>query len=200
MHSAGRRLSKLARPEMGDMTMAPAFSKAEYSNRIIRVRDAMQTRGIEVLVIADPSNMNWLTGFDSWSFYTPQMMVLDLVNEPFLMTRLMDAKAASFTTYLADSQIIGYPEILVQQPDRHPSDYVAGWMRDSGYAKATIGYESDSYYFSPRSLQALQTGLPNAKWVDADLLVNWVRAIKSDAELALMWHGMAPKWAFGNAI
>lgn len=168
--------------------MAPAFSKAEYNNRIDRVRVAMQTRDIEVLVIGDPSNMNWLTGFDSWSFYTPQMMVLDLVNGPFLMTRLMDAKAASFTTYLPESQIIGYPEHMVQQPDMHPSDHVAGWLRDAGHGTATIGYESDSYYFSPRSLHVLQTGLPDAKWVDADLLVNWVRAIKSDAELAFMYQ------------
>ena len=168
--------------------MAPAFSKAEYSNRIDRVRHAMQTHDIEVLVIGDPSNMNWLTGFDSWSFYTPQLMVIDLVKGPFLMTRLMDVKAASFTTYLPESQIIGYPEPLVQQADRHPSDYVAGWMRDAGHATARIGYESDCYYFSPRSLHALQAGLPDAKWVDADLLVNWVRAIKSDAELAMMYQ------------
>ncbi|MGB2107734.1 MAG: aminopeptidase P family N-terminal domain-containing protein, partial [Candidatus Puniceispirillum sp.] len=48
--------------------MAPAFSKAEYGNRLDRVRNAMQARDIEVLVIGDPSNMNWLTGFDAWSF------------------------------------------------------------------------------------------------------------------------------------
>ena len=168
--------------------MAPAFSKAEYSNRLDRVRNAMQARDIEVLVIGDPSNMNWLIGFDAWSFYTSQLMLVDLVNQPFLMTRLMDAKTASFTTYLPESQIIGYPEHLVQQPDMHPSDYVAGWMRNAGYATARIGYESDSYYFSPRSLHALQAGLPDAKWVDADLLVNWVRAIKSDAELTMMYQ------------
>ena len=168
--------------------MAPAFSKTEYSNRLDRVRNAMQARDIEVLVIGDPSNMNWLTGFDAWSFYTSQLMLVDLVNEPFLMTRLMDAKTASFTTYLPESQVIGYPEHLVQQPDMHPSDYVAGWMRDAGHATARIGYESDSYYFSPRSLHALQAGLPDAKWVDADLLVNWVRAIKSEAELAMMYQ------------
>ena len=98
MHSAGSRISKLTRPETGDLSIAPAFSKAEYSNRIDRVRHAMQTHDIEVLVIGDPSNMNWLTGFDSWSFYTPQLMVIDLVKGPFLMTRLMDVKAASFTT------------------------------------------------------------------------------------------------------
>ncbi|MGB2234190.1 MAG: aminopeptidase P family N-terminal domain-containing protein, partial [Candidatus Puniceispirillum sp.] len=168
--------------------MAPAFSKAEYGNRLDRVRNAMQARDIEVLVIGDPSNMNWLTGFDAWSFYTPQLMLVDLVNEPFLMTRLMDAKTASFTTYLPESQVVGYPEYLVQQPDMHPSDYIADWMRDAGHATARIGYESDSYYFSPRSLHALQAGLPDAKWVDADLLVNWVRAIKSDAELTMMYQ------------
>ena len=37
----------------------------------------------------------------------------------------------------------------------------------------------DAYYFTPLAYEALKRGLPNANWVDANLLVNWVRAVKS---------------------
>ena len=80
--------------------MAPAFSKAEYYDRLCRVRHVMQDRGLDAIIIGDPSNINWLCGYDAWSFYTPQMMLVDLDRGPFWMGREMDAGAARFTTCL----------------------------------------------------------------------------------------------------
>ena len=50
--------------------MAPAFLKSEYDDRLARVRAEMAARGLDALVIGDPDNINWLTGYDAWSFYT----------------------------------------------------------------------------------------------------------------------------------
>ena len=166
--------------------MAPAFLKVEYDDRLRRVRHVMRDHGLDALIIGDPSNINWLCGYDAWSFYTPQMMLVDLDHGPFWMGREMDAGAARFTTYLTADQIIPYPETLVQRPDTHPAVFLADWMAKAGFANAKIGYESDVYYLSPRALAGLQGGMPKAVWVDADLLVNWVRLVKSDAEIAFM--------------
>jgi len=166
--------------------MAPAFSKAEYDSRLLRVRAEMAARGLDAMVIGDADNINWLTGYDAWSFYTPQMMLVDMHDGPFWMGRLMDAGAAGFTTHLTPAQIVPYPEHLVQRSDTHPMAHLAGWMADRGFARARIGYESDSYFFTPRALDALRSGLPDAFFVDADLLVNWQRLVKSEAELAMM--------------
>ncbi|MEE3092016.1 MAG: aminopeptidase P family N-terminal domain-containing protein, partial [Pseudomonadota bacterium] len=40
------------------------------------MRIEMAARGLDALVIGDPDNINWLTGYDAWSFYTPQMMLV----------------------------------------------------------------------------------------------------------------------------
>ena len=144
--------------------MAPAFEKAEYDQRLARVRAEMETRGLTALVIGDPANINWLTGYDAWSFYTPQMMLVELSGGPWWMGRLMDAGSARFTTYLKESQIVAYPEPLVQRPDTHPMDFLAGWMAGNGFATARIGFEDDVYYLTPRAVGALQAGLPNASW------------------------------------
>lgn len=175
--------------------MAPPFMKSEYDDRLARVRRAMAAGGLDALVIGDPANINWLTGYDAWSFYTPQMMLVDMHDGPFWMGREMDAGAAKFTSYLTEAQIVAYPEPLVQRTDTHPSAFLADWIRDHGFAAAHIGYESDVYYLSPRALSVLQAGLPDATWHDADLLVNWVRLVKSDAEISMMQ--MAAKIAEG---
>jgi ectoine hydrolase len=46
----------------------PKFEKEEYDVRIAKVRQSMAERNIEVLIVTDPSNMAWLTGYDGWSF------------------------------------------------------------------------------------------------------------------------------------
>jgi len=63
---------------------------------------------------------------------------------------------------------------------------VAGYINDLGLSNNRIGYEGDTYYFSPKALAELQAGLPSAHWIDADLLVNWCRVVKSDAEISMM--------------
>jgi Xaa-Pro dipeptidase len=114
------------------------------------------------------------------------MMLVGLDKGPFWMGREMDAGAANFTTYLSSDQIIAYPEDLVQRVDTHPAIFLADQIAALGVGRGAIGYESDVYYLSPRALLELQKGLPKARWVDADLLVNWARLVKSKAEIAVM--------------
>ena len=73
--------------------MASPFLKPEYDDRLSRVYSTMATRGLDALVIADPENINWFTGYDAWSFYTPQMILIDMHDGPFWMGLEMDAGA-----------------------------------------------------------------------------------------------------------
>jgi Xaa-Pro dipeptidase len=65
-------------------------------------------------------------------------------------------------------------------------DWIADRLRDRGLRRGRVGLELDSYYFSPRAYMALRAGLEAAELVDSDELVNWVRAVKSPAELEMM--------------
>jgi ectoine hydrolase len=49
------------------------FSKNEYQDRLKKVQASMQKKGIELLISQDPSNMNYLTGYDAWSFLLRSM-------------------------------------------------------------------------------------------------------------------------------
>ena len=48
--------------------MPAPFHPDEYKRRLTSVRSAMNERQLDVLIIGDPANMNWLTGFAAWSF------------------------------------------------------------------------------------------------------------------------------------
>ena len=44
------------------------FSKEEYKQRLDKVKKMMQEKGIDLLISHDNNNMNYLTGYDAWSF------------------------------------------------------------------------------------------------------------------------------------
>jgi ectoine hydrolase len=162
------------------------FARSEYDERIARTRDRMRVRAIDVLVVSEPANMHYLTGYDGWSFYTPQCVVVPADGDLLLFTRRIDAAGARLTTWLGEEQILGFPEELVQAGDRHPMQWVGAELARRGLGGGVVALELDAYFFSPRAHAALCSALRSARVVDAEELVNWVRAVKSPAELELM--------------
>ena len=45
-----------------------SFSKEEYQKRLKKVKSMMEKKGIELLISHDTNNMNYLAGYDAWSF------------------------------------------------------------------------------------------------------------------------------------
>lgn len=169
-------------------TAAPGCSAEEYAERLAKVRARMAAADIGCLIVADPANMHYLTGYDGWSFYTPQCVVVPSDGDLLIFTRQMDASGARLTTFLPGECIFGYPDDYVQQRGRHPMDWIAEELIRRRVLDGPIGLEMDAYYFSARSYEALRRSLPNAKFVDSHELVNWVRAVKSPFELEMMRH------------
>ena len=161
-----------------------AFSVQEFKQRLEKTKRSMEEKGIEVLVVTDPANMNYLTGFDGWSFYVHQCVVIMVdQEEPFWVGRGQDSNAARLTSYLSEENIYPYTDDYVQSLVKHPMDFVADILKEKGYDKKVVGTEMDTYYYTAKCQESLQSNLPNCKFVDATSLVNWVKLIKSDLEI-----------------
>ena len=169
------------------MSYNKPFATSEYEQRVGSVKQRMQTAGFDLLICQDPASMNWLTGFDGWSFYTPQAVLVHL-NEaaPIWFGRAQDAKSARITTDLPDANIVGFSEPLVQHPTQHPFDELCALVIARGWGTARIGVELDAHYYTARAHQHITSGLPEARISDNRELVNWARLVKSEAELAYM--------------
>ncbi|MEM5470230.1 ectoine hydrolase DoeA [Hoeflea sp. AS60] len=162
------------------------FSRDEYAHRLAKTRTAMDAAGVDVIVVSDPSNMAWLTGYDGWSFYVHQCVVVGPDGDPVWFGRGQDANGARRTSYLSDSTIIGYADNYVQSTERHPMDYLSAKIDERGWGNKRIGVEMDNYWFSAAAFASLQKHLPNARFSDVTALVNWQRAVKSSQELDYM--------------
>lgn len=164
------------------------FSDEEYRRRLTAVRKRMSDRGFAGLVVIDPANICYLTGYNAWSFYTPQMLWVPADGPMIFYSRQMDAHGAHRTSWLPEDQVVGYPERYVHREDTHPFDWVAADLRERcGVVRGDqIGMEMDAHFFSPKAYLALTGALPEWTPVDSGELVNWVRSVKCDAEIDMM--------------
>lgn len=160
------------------------FTADEYDRRIALVRGAMDAAGIDTLFVTDPSNQAWLTGYDGWSFYVHQGVILRGEGDPIWWGRRQDAAGARRTVWMDDDHVRGYDDHFVQSTERHPMQELAGILQDLGAER--IGVEMDNYYFSAKAFAVMQSSLPDAQFTDATAMVNWKRGVKSEPELEYM--------------
>ncbi|MEJ2481408.1 MAG: aminopeptidase P family N-terminal domain-containing protein, partial [Acidihalobacter sp.] len=96
------------------------FSPQEYADRLGRTKALMKAQGMEVLLVFDPANMNYLTGYDGWSFYVPQLLVVALAEpEPIWIGRGIDLNGAR--------------EALVQANWLQPGQHLTAMGSDAPY-------------------------------------------------------------------
>ena len=131
------------------------FTHDEYAERLAKTRLAMAHAGLDLLIVCDPSNMHWLTGYDGWSFYVHQCVVVAGEGEPMWFGRGQDANGAKRTAWLSRDNIVGYPDHYVQSTERHPMDFLAGIIEARGWSRGVIGVEMDNYWFSAAAYASL---------------------------------------------
>ena len=164
-----------------------SFSKNEYKDRLKKVQLSMQKKGIELLISQDTANINYLTGYDAWSFYYAQCVIVHInADEPICFVRAQDAGGAFIKTYLKKENIIIYDEKYIHTWPLHPYDALVHLIKKNKWDKLNIGVEMDAHYFTAYCYEKLKQGLPNASIIDSERLVNWVRFVKSDAEIDFM--------------
>jgi len=163
------------------------FKNNEYKERLKKVKASKQKKGIDLLVSHDPANMNYLTGYDAWSFYYALCVLIHVKEEePICFLRAQDVGGAYIKTYLRDKNIIKYDEKYIHTWPLHPYQYLVEIIKQRKWERMNIGLEMDSHYFTAFCYETIKMGLPNAKIKDAERLVNWVRVVKSEAEIKLM--------------
>ena len=163
------------------------FSNKEYKERLKKVQSSMQKKGIELLISQDTANINYLTGYDAWSFYYAQCVIVHInANEPICFIRAQDAGGAFIKSYLKKENIVIYDEKYIHSWPSHPYDALVDLLKKNKWDNLNIGVEMDTHYFTAYCYEKLKQNLPNAKIKDSERLVNWVRIIKSDQEIDFM--------------
>ena len=128
------------------------FAKEEYKERLKKVQSSMQEQGIELLISQDTANMNYLTGYDAWSFYYAQCVIVHVnAEEPICFVRAQDAGGAYIKTYLKNENIIQYHEKYIHTWPLHPYDYLVSYSIVKNSSNPSFLTRITSFFFDNRS-------------------------------------------------
>ena len=146
------------------------FSRSEYEARLDSVRKSMELNNVEILFTCDPSNMAWLTGYDGWSFYVHQGVIVGPKGDPIFWGRKMDAIGATLTCYMSNDRIHGYTDDFVMS-DNHAMHDLSKIISDYGWKDMALGVEMDNYYYSAKAHNTLSSN-HSGKIIDTTSRIN----------------------------
>ncbi|GAB6091194.1 ectoine hydrolase [Spirochaeta dissipatitropha] len=162
-----------------DMT----FPFEEYVRRITELRQQMQIRRLDAVIISDPENLMYLTDYQTTGYSFFQALVVPLENEPFMVTRYLEESNVHARTWV---------ELTRPYPDTGDAiQMLVESLREFGLSKKDIGYERNSYFFPAYHQDAIHTTFSDGRLLDCFGIVEHGRVCKSAAEIEIMRRAAA---------
>jgi Xaa-Pro dipeptidase len=149
------------------------FDLAEYARRVVAVRQAMDARGADLLLVDQFEHLVYLFGYlPTAARYQGCLLPLD--GPPHMIVRALDVP-----TFRSQSWVDSYSSF---DDDADPISLVADWSRRLGTGRG-LAVETDSHFLTVQRYQGLQTALRDVNIVDFAGVLWELRLIKSPAEL-----------------
>ncbi len=193
---------------MWDTPLYADFPRSEYEGRVQRAKQYMEAQRLDLLVLWDPANIRYFSGFQSlhWSAMSiqPAVYLLPLDKDPLIVVPDFFTGVVEGYTYLDDIRLVFQPHVTKNIREL-PVD-VAGVIKDLGYARKRIGLEAGSLggMSVPRPINDIdrfRQALEAATLVDACDLIWECRKIKSPSEVdALRAATQAIVRAYGDIV
>ena len=156
------------------------FDKSEFEMRLRNTRAAMQTRGIDVLILHSAPNIYYLCGHHSLNLWDYQCLIVPLEKQPVMV--LWQFERGRFEASGQNAEL----ELYATHAD--PVQATRDALTKRGLLKGTIGIEAQSRYLVPKLHDELRDALEGATVVNGSGLVDNIRNIKSEREIDHMFR------------
>ena len=156
------------------------FELEEFGQRLQRTTTAMQSRGLDGLLLFAPESQFYVSGYDTFGFAMFQCMVIAQGGEIQLLTRVPDLRQAQQTSMLRDEQIHLWSEVEGANPG---SDLLA-LIQSMGLENRRLGIETSTVGLTAFNGQRVFEAFEGkATLVEASDLVRLLRRDKSPREI-----------------
>lgn len=155
------------------------FTAAEFADRQVRLRGAMEQAGLDWLLVLHPVSIRWLIGQDTKSYTVFQCLAVPVdAGKMVMFTR--GTERAEFE---ADTMAEAFRFYGGGEPE-DPMQAFARLADELGLRTGRVGMEVPGAYLQPPHYVAVKAILGDALVQDGSGLVTALRAVKSPAELA----------------
>ncbi len=146
-----------------------------WKDRLRNAKRLMEKNGIDVLVLSDADNLQYLCGVTDPTLLSCGTIVLPIDGNPVMIVLWLDIEVARKQSRIQDI-------VVAKGADDASLRKVAEVLKEFYALGITIGV--DDLDFS--EFQMLQTAFPNAEFVDASDVLGTLRHIKLDEEIKLI--------------
>lgn len=134
----------------------------------------MASAGVDALLVNKPENMFYLSGYETAGYFWFQVLSIDHEREPKFFLRAPEASNLRHTSLYQGNE--GYA-------DHHsPIEGVVADLRARGARR--VGLEMNSWFITPQQYQSMRDALPQVEFIDCSDLVDALRVIKTETEIA----------------
>lgn len=154
------------------------FPAEEYERRISELRARMLERKFDVILVVEPANLTYLTGYQTTGYSYFQVLVVPLDQEPFMVTRLLE-----------ESNVFARTWVQISRPYTDTGDAIETlWhaMKEFGLDKKIIGYERNCAFFRHEFQERMIATFWEAEFYDCSGMVEEGRVCKSPLEIEMM--------------
>ncbi len=157
-----------------DMT----FPMAEYERRLGELRQRMQERLLDAVIISDPGNLMYLTDYQTTGYSYFQALIVPLDDEPLMITRKLE-----------ESNVIARTWVEKTNPYEDTGDAIQSLvnsLKRMGLFDKQIGFERNSYFFPAYMQDRMTVAFGDKELYDCYGIVEDGRVCKSPCEIDLM--------------
>ena len=173
----------LGREALNGLPQELAFSHPEYERRLGLARERMDAEGMGLLLVFHPPHVFYLSGYQSFSVYNGECVVLPLDGDPLLVVDPPELGGALMHTWL--DLAYGYDREV------DGAAFLATLLANTGLDEGRIGIETASRALPVQFYDRLKEGLPRAELVDGSDIVTQVKARKFPEEIEYLRRAAA---------
>ena len=156
-----------------------AFPQAVYTARIKALAAEIGAQGLCGVLLCDPENMFWLTGYQTIGYFTFQALFVGDSGAPILVSRVVNRDLA-----------LAHPTIGEVVPVYDTDDHIEvlrSFLDERVPASGRVGLETRAWYFTVKDYLRL-TGSSHVEIVEWGGVIEPLRAVKTEPEIERMRH------------
>jgi Xaa-Pro dipeptidase len=159
---------------MAEIPRHLVFSTQEYRRRVAAVQAGMEKEGLDALLLFSPEHVFYLTGYQTFGYFTYLAAVVPQRGTPVLILRFLESFLAKHYAWVDQVEVWDDHEDPIAVTARVLRERELGGRRRIGTEDRVLSYEAR---------QQLAQALPEASLQDGTRLVELVRIRKSPEEL-----------------
>ncbi|MDD3428246.1 MAG: Xaa-Pro peptidase family protein [Caldisericia bacterium] len=159
--------------ENRDMLKENSFDEKEYEARIYKVREQMERQELDLLMIFDPANQFYLSGYQTVNQDDYRVLLLPKKKKPIILVWQLEEESVKITTFI---------DYNIYYTGECPLEVTVNLLRRFCKPGAKIGLE-DGGFLNLKTYYYFISKLPDVSFIVCRGVVEEIRKIKSQSEI-----------------